>query len=67
MDFFFFFLVFWGLHSQNMEVPRLGVESELQRLATATATATPDPSCICDPQHSLWQRWILNPLGEARG
>ena len=25
----FFFLVFLGVHSQHMEVPRLGVESEL--------------------------------------
>ena len=27
--FFFFFLVFLGPHPQHMEVPRLGVESEL--------------------------------------
>ena len=26
----------------------------------------PDPSCICDLPHSLRQRWILNPLSEAR-
>jgi len=45
-----------------MEVPRLGVESELQLLAFATATATPDASCICD----LQQCRILNPLSEAR-
>ena len=34
-----------------MEVPRLGVESELQlpAIATATATPMPDPSHICDP------------------
>ena len=42
---FFFFL--W-LHLQHMEVPRLGVESELQLQAYTTATATPDASCICD-------------------
>ena len=23
-------------------------------------------SCICDLHHSLWQRWILNPLSEAK-
>ena len=28
-----------GLHLQHMEVPRLGVQSELQLLAYATATA----------------------------
>ena len=37
-----------------MEVPRLGVESELSLLASGTATA-----------HSL--SGILNPLSEARG
>ena len=34
--------------------------------AYARATVTPDASCICDPHHSSWQRWILNPLSEAR-
>ena len=28
-----------------MEVPRLGIELELQLLAYTTATATPDPNC----------------------
>ena len=55
IDFFFFF----KLHLQYLEVLRLGVESELQRLAYATAT-TPELSHICK------QCWILNPLGEAR-
>ena len=27
--FFFFFFIFLGLHSRHMEVPRLGVQSEL--------------------------------------
>ena len=44
----FFFLVFLGLYPQHMEVPRLGVESELQLPAYATATAIPDLSYICD-------------------
>ena len=30
------------LHLRHMEVPRLRVESELQRPACTTATATPD-------------------------
>ena len=34
-------------HQQHMEVPRLGVESELQLLAYPTAIATRDLSCIC--------------------
>ena len=35
--------VFLGLPPRHMEVPRLGVESELQLLAYTTATAMPDP------------------------
>ena len=49
-----------------MEVPRLGVESELELLAYAIATAMPDPSCICDLCHSSQQHWIFNPLSEAK-
>ena len=49
-----------------MEVPRLGVESELQLLAYTTAIATLDPSCVCNLHHSSWQHWILNPLSKAR-
>ena len=44
-----------------MEVPSLGVESELDLLAYTTAASMPDPSCLCDPHHSSWQRQILNP------
>ena len=36
-----------------MEVPRLGVESELQLPAYATATATPDLSPILRPTPHL--------------
>ena len=50
-----------------MEVPRLGVESELQPLAYPTATATSEPSCIYDLHHSSWKHRILNPLSKARG
>ena len=49
-----------------MEVPRLGVELELLLLAYTTALAIPDLSHICNLARSLWQRWILNPLSEAR-
>ena len=51
----FFFFVFLGPHPQHMEVPRLGVESELWLLAYATATALPDLSCTCDLHHSSRQ------------
>ena len=50
----FYFFVFLGPHLWHMEVPRLGVELELQLLNSATATATLDPSCISDLRHSLW-------------
>ena len=42
-----------------MEVPRLGVEFELQPLAYITAIATPDPSLVCDLHHSSRQHQIL--------
>ena len=50
-----------------MEVPRLGVESELLPMAFTTIAASPDLSRVCDLHHSSWQHQILNPLGEARG
>ena len=49
-----------------MEVPRLGVESELQLPAYTTATAMQDLSRICDLHHSFQQGQILNPLSKAR-
>ena len=49
-----------------MEVPRLGVELELQLPTYTTARATQDPSHVCDLHHSSQQRWILNPLSGAR-
>ena len=62
----FFFFYFLGLNLRHMEVPRLGVELELQLPAYTTATAKQDPSHICNLHHSSWQCWILNPLNEAR-
>ena len=49
-----------------MEVPRLGVESELQLPAYPTATGMPDLSHICNLYHGSQQCRILNPLCEAR-
>ena len=54
------------LHKCRKEVPRVGVESELQLPAYTTATAARDPSCLCKLYLSSWQRQILNPLSEAR-
>ena len=64
--FSFFFFCFLGPHLWPMEVPRLGVELELQQLAYATAIATRDSGRVCDLHHSTWQRQILDPLSEAR-
>ena len=63
---FLIFFFFIGLHLWYMEVPRLGVESELQLLAYDTTTAMQDPILICDLCFSLEQHQILNPLRKAR-
>ena len=63
LDFFFF--CFLRSHPQHMEVPRLGVELELQLPAYTTATARQDMSHICN-LYSSPQHRILHPLSEAR-
>ena len=60
---FFFFL---GLYLRNMDVPRLGVESELQLPALQLQPQQWDLNHICDLCHCSQQCWILNPLSEAR-
>ena len=62
---FVYLFCFLGLHLKHMEVPRLGVQSELQLPAYTTATATQDPSCVCNLHPSSRQCRILNPLIEA--
>ena len=64
--FFFSLLCFSGPHLWHLEVPRLGVKSELQLSAYATATATPDLSHVCNLYHSSWECWIPHPLSQAR-
>ena len=49
-----------------MEVPKPGVQLELQLPATATATAMRDPRHVCDLHHGSGQRQILNRLSKAR-
>ena len=61
-----FVFLFLRSHWRHMEVPRLGVESELQLLGYATAIATEDPSRICNLHHSSRQHQILNLLSGAR-
>ena len=43
-----------GTPAAILEVPRLGVKSELQLPAYATATAMQDPSCVFDLHHNSW-------------
>ena len=64
--FIFYLLYFLVPYLQHMEVPWLGIQSELQLPAYATATAVQDPSCICYLHHSSQQCWLLNPLRKAR-
>ena len=54
---------FWflGSHLWHAEVPRLGVESELQLLASTTATAMPDPEST-----ERGQGWNLHPHGSSQ-
>ena len=48
-----FFVFVFVLHVQHMEVPRLGIELELQPQAYTTATVTWDLSYASDLHHSL--------------
>ena len=66
-NFLFFSFAFYGLwepHVRHMEVPRLGVGSELHPLTYTTAAAM-DLSHVCDLHHSSRQHRILNSLSEA--
>ena len=49
-----------------MEVPRLGVVSELELPAYGTATVARDLSSVCSLCHSTWQHRISSPLSKAR-
>ena len=63
----YFYICFLGLHLCHMEVPRLGVQLELQLPPDATATVMLwNLSRICNLYHSSWQCRILNTLSEAR-
>ena len=62
----FFSFCFLEPHLWHMEVPRLGLGSELQLQPYTTATTMQDLSCVCDLPHSSWQCWVLNPLSESR-
>ena len=50
----------------HMDIPRLGVELELQLLAYVTAIATPDPSRVCANATACGNAGSLTTLSEAR-
>ena len=52
----------FGPHPRHLEVPRPGVQLELQLQAYAIAIATQDLSHICELCCSSQQCWIFNPL-----
>ena len=60
-----FFFCFLGLHSRQMEVPRLEVKSELQPLAYIIPTALIWAMSVTYTTAHSWQHWILNPLNKA--
>ena len=62
----FFLFFFLGLHLQHMQVPPLGVDSELKLQTNATATVTPDPRYVCELHCSSGQCQILHQLSKAR-
>ena len=64
---FIYLFGFLGLCLWHMEVPRLGVKSELQLPAYSMATATWDLSCVWELYNSSRQCQSLNSLKEARG
>ena len=51
------FVLYLGLHLWHMEVPRLGVKSELTLPAYATSTAMQILICFCD----LCQQFVALP------
>ena len=66
INYYLFIFCFLVPHPRHMEVPWLGVESELQPLAYTIATATQDPSQACDLHHDPRQCWIPDPLSKTR-
>ena len=68
--FFFFFLSLFFLLFRAAPAGYGGSQARGQIGATATAQATatvmPDLSLVCNLYRSSWQRWILNPLSEAK-
>ena len=60
------FSSFLGLQVWHMEVPRLGVESELQLPPMPQPWQRAIRAVLCNLHHSSWQVQILKPLSKAR-
>ena len=63
---FYIILLFLKAIPQHMEVPRLGVELELQLPACTTATATLDLSHLCNLHLGSWQCQMTYTPSEAK-
>ena len=63
---FYFIFCFLGFYLQHVEVPRLGVISELQLPAYATAPRMQDLCRVYNLHHSSGQHQVPNPLSKAR-
>ena len=63
----YLYFCFLGPHPGHTEIPRLGVELDLQLLAYATATANTESKPHCNLHRSSQQGRIPNPLSEVRG
>ena len=62
----FCFVLFFLFTAPPMAYGSSWARGPMGAAAKAYATAIPDLSHTCDLYHSLQQRWILNPLSEAR-
>ena len=65
-----FFFFFWSFFFKAASVASGSSQARVRTGAIAAgqhpAVATWDPSCVCDPNRSSWQCWVLNPLSKAR-
>ena len=62
LNLFNFSFCFLGPRLWHMDIPRLGVQSELQLLVYTTATAVQDPNGLCDLPRSSQKHQILKQL-----
>ena len=61
----FLYFCFLRAYRHLIEIPRLGIELELQLSASTTATAMRNPGCLWDLHHNSWPHGILNPQNKT--